>query len=294
MDGPAVAAMLLVCLCWGSQNVAIKLAARGMTPVLQVGLRSAGSAFLVGALMLWRGEGCSWRDDTFWPGVFAGLVFGATFLCVAVGLAYTTASHMAVFLYTAPVFAALGLHWLVAGEHLNPAQWLGVILAFGGIAFAFSDGFGGRATGGPDALRGDLLGVTSGVLWATSTVLIRRTALSEAPPTRTLFYQLAGGAVILLAVAASFHREQVIAMNQTVWLSLVFQVLAIGFASFLLWFWLLRRYLASRLVVFSFLTPIIGVTIAVLVLKDPLDLRFIIGATLVLAGIATVNLTRKT
>lgn len=90
----------------------------------------------------------------------AGLLFGVEFLLVAQGLVYSTASHISVFLYTAPVFAALGLHWLLPEERLTPLQWLGVAIAFAGIAVAF------LGKGDPQAasnmLLGDAMGLTAG------------------------------------------------------------------------------------------------------------------------------------
>jgi len=73
------------------------------------------------------------------------------------------------------------------------------------------------------------------------------------------------------------------------WGNLAFQTVVVAFASYLFWFWLLRRYLASRLSIFSFLTPLFGVAFGVLLLDEPLDPRFVLGAVLVLAGIFVVN-----
>jgi drug/metabolite transporter (DMT)-like permease len=56
---------------------------------------------------------------------------------------------------------------------------------------------------------------------------------------------------------------------------------------------MLRRYLASRVTVFSFLTPMFGVGFGVLLLGDPVDLRFAVGALLVLVGVVMVNLRGK-
>jgi drug/metabolite transporter (DMT)-like permease len=64
----------------------------------------------------------------------------------------------------------------------------------------------------------------------------------------------------------------------------------ISFASYLAWFWLLRRYLASRISVFSFMTPLFGVSFGVLLLGEPLTPVFAGGALLVLAGISVVSL----
>ncbi len=79
-------------------------------------------------------------------------------------------------------------------------------------------------------------------------------------------------------------------MTGIAWLSLAFQSVIVVFASFLAWFWMLRRYLASRLSVFSFLTPLFGVGFGVLLLGDPVDGRFAGGALCVLVGILLVNL----
>jgi drug/metabolite transporter (DMT)-like permease len=73
-------------------------------------------------------------------------------------------------------------------------------------------------------------------------------------------------------------------------LSLVFQTLIIAIASYLAWFWLLRRYLTSRLMLLSLLTPIFGVLFGAALLGDPVDLRFGLGALLVLMGVLIVNL----
>jgi drug/metabolite transporter (DMT)-like permease len=292
LDGVAVATMVVLCLCWGLQQVAIKVAASSMTPVMQTGVRSAIATLLVCGLMCWRRSSFSLRDGTFWPGIAAGVLFAAEFLCISVGLMYTTASHMVVFLYTAPIFTVLGLHWFVAGERLRAGQWIGVFAAFAGIALAFSSGFGMQGSDWADILLGDALGMLAGVLWAATTIVIRRSSLSEAPPTKTLLYQLAVSALMLLAIAASTGQATVQTMTGIAWLSLFFQSVIVTFASYLAWFWILRRYLASRVSVFSFLTPLFGVAFGVLLLNDPVGSRFAGGAALVLTGIVLVNMRR--
>ena len=102
--------MLLLCAIWGSQQVAIKLAAGDIAPMLQVALRSGIAAVLVGLLLLWQRGWREWVSSTWLAGLLAGVLFALEFFFIALGLRYTTASHMAVFLYTAPIFSALGLH----------------------------------------------------------------------------------------------------------------------------------------------------------------------------------------
>ena len=81
------------------------------------------------------------RDGTLWPGVLAGLLFAIEFVFIFAGLATTDAARMVVFVYLAPCITAFGLHFLVPQERLSARQWAGVLVAFGGVAVAFGDGF---------------------------------------------------------------------------------------------------------------------------------------------------------
>ncbi|MGB6055828.1 MAG: DMT family transporter, partial [Burkholderiaceae bacterium] len=172
LDGLAVGTMLILCLCWGLQQVAVKAAAPAVHPVLQIGLRSGLAALMVAVLMAVRGQRVWFSDGSLWPGVVAGLLFAAEFLCVALALLYTTASHVSVFLYTAPIFLVLVLHWRLPDERIDARQWAGVLLAFAGIALAFVEGF----TQGDVSWRmlaGDALALAGGVLWAATTLVVR-------------------------------------------------------------------------------------------------------------------------
>ncbi|WP_197329813.1 DMT family transporter [Ralstonia syzygii] len=289
LDGTAIGLMVVLCMCWGLQQVAIKVAVHDVGPVMQAGVRSAIASVLVLAFALWRGTSLTLRDGTLPGGLMAGVLLGIEFLCIFIGLGHTTASRMAVFLYTAPIFTALGLHVFVQGEHLRLRQWAGIGIAFAGMVLAFADGMLHPAAG-PSTSLGDALGVLAGVLWSATTLVVRASRLSEAPAAKTLLYQLAVSAALLLAMAAGTGQAWTADLTPTALASLAYQSVLIAFASYLTWFWLLRRYLASRLSVFSFLTPLFGAAFGVLLLHDPVGLRFALAAALVLSGILLVNL----
>ncbi|WP_347904668.1 DMT family transporter [Pseudomonas purpurea] len=286
-DGFALQVMLGLCLVWGVQQVMIKWAAADIAPVMQAAGRSGISALLVGLLICWKGGwgqvGHTWRG-----GLLAGSLFAIEFLFIAEGLQLTTAAHMSVFLYTAPIFTALGVHWLLPSERLRPLQWLGIVLAFIGIATAFA---GGVSWDNLDRrmLLGDAFGVLAGAAWGATTVVVRASRLSEAPVTLTLFYQLIVGFVGLLLIAALSGQITHVSLTPVAVASVLFQGLVVSFCSYLIWFWLLRRYLAANLAVFSFMTPLFGVTFGVLLLNETLTINFIVGAVLVLLGITFVS-----
>jgi drug/metabolite transporter (DMT)-like permease len=283
-----MATMLLLCAIWGLQQVAIKAAAVDMSPVLQISLRSGISAALIGLLMLCSRVRFWVRDGTWRPGLLAGSLFAFEFLFIAEGLRFTTASHMAVFLYTSPIFTALGLHFFLPDERLRLHQWLGIGVAFSGIVTVFWGGALSPVTT-PDMLWGDALGILAGAAWGLTTVTVRASSLSEAPPTKTLQYQLTMAFLLLLPTAWLSGQTATAVFSPIVWVSLLFQGIVVSFASYLVWFSLLRSYLASRLVVFSFMTPLFGVAFGVLLLHEPLTVSFVAGALLVLLGIALVS-----
>ncbi|AKV00356.1 Permease of the drug/metabolite transporter (DMT) superfamily [Labilithrix luteola] len=128
----------------------------------------------------------------------------------------------------------------------------------------------------------------AGAAWGLTTVAIRVSRLGDAPAAQTLFYQLAGAFVILLPLAACTGRLQFHG-TALAWASLGFQTFIVSFVSYLAWFWLLRRYLAARLGVLSFLSPLFGVTMGALLLHERLAPSFITGAALVLVGLLVVN-----
>jgi drug/metabolite transporter (DMT)-like permease len=195
---------------------------------------------------------------------------------------------MSVFVYLAPPLTALGLHFFVRGERLGLQQWLGVALAFTGLVLAFAEGF----TSGRSTWRGDLCGIVAAFLWAATTVLIRASRLARASATKTLFYQLGVSALVLPLASFLLGEKGVSAINGLVLASLAYQGVVVAFASYLAWFWLLTRYLAARLSVLSFLTPLFGMLSGVVFLSEPLSAYFAAAALLVAAGIALVNFRR--
>jgi len=280
--------MLGLCVIWGIQQVMIKLAAADVAPLMQVTLRSGIAALLVGLLMCWRGGWEGLRQGTWRAGLLAGALFALEFYFIALGLQYTTASHMAVFLYTAPIFSALGLHLLLPSERLRAWQWLGIGLCFAGVVLAF----GGRASWANIDMRmllGDGFALLAGMAWGATTVVVRVSRLSEAPPGLTLFYQLFVAFLMLLGLAVFTGQVGALRLTPVGVASVLFQGVVVSFFSYFAWFWLLRRYLASNMAVFSFMTPLFGVSFGVLILDEPLSLNFIAGAMLVLLGITLVS-----
>lgn len=284
LDLFAIAIMVALCVLWGSQPISVKLISSDVAPIMQMGLRSAIAALVLGALTIGREGPRAFSDGSLPAGLLVGLLFAAEFLFIAQGLVLTSASHLVVFLYSAPIFSALALPIRFPDERLSPLQWAGVAVAFGGIAVSFLGG----GSMSRDMLLGDGLGLLAGLSWGLTTVAIRASKLSEAPAVKTLFYQVAFAGVALLGLAMLIGQTD-INLTPKVLLHLSYQTVVITLISYVVWFWLLRQYLASRLSILSFLTPLFGVVFGVAILNEPLEPPFVMGAVLVLLGISLVS-----
>lgn len=287
LDRFAICLMLLFCTVWGVQQVAVKVANAGISPVWQAGLRSIGATVLVWAWAMLRGERLFERDGTLWPGLLAGLLFAGEFALLFVALQFTTASRGVIFLYMAPFVVAIGALWLLPHESMRRAQWMGMGLAFAGIVLLFGENLlhpAGRAW------IGDLLMAGAAVLWGATTLTVKGSALARVSAEKMLLYQLAVSAVALPLLSWAMGEPGVFAPAPAVWASLAFQTVGVAAVSYVGWFNLIREYPATRLSSLSFLTPVMGVLAGSLLLGEALTSVVFVALALVGAGIWISNL----
>jgi drug/metabolite transporter (DMT)-like permease len=285
LSAGAIALMLMLCLTWGFNQIAVKLVLPDVPPMLQATIRSMGALpvlFIVGSL---RGVRFFERDGTLAAGLVAGLMFGIEFVLIYQGLRFTTASRAVVFLYTAPFFVALG-SYQVLGERLGASQWLGLAVSFAGVALAI-----GVPQPNVDSkvLLGDLMIVGGAALWAATTLVAKSTRLRFAAPEKALGYQVAMS-IPILGFAALLFGETITRTPSPLSMTLMaFQAVWVVGTTFTLWFALVKAYSASKLSAFTFITPLFGVVASYFIMHDTLSLAFGAAAVLVIAGLFLVN-----
>lgn len=288
LDGRAIAVVVVCCALWGLNQVATKVALAEMPPLGQAAARSLGAALLLALWSRWRGLALWSRDGTGRAGLLAGVLFALEFGCIFIGLQYTTASRMVVFIYVAPFVVALGMPFIARHEQLDMVQSLGLLVAFGGVVWAFFEGFAAPATG-PRQWLGDALGLAGAVLWGLTTLVLRGSRLASATPEKTLLYQLAVSGVALAAAAAVAGEVWPAQLTMRSLGPLAFQTVVVSFASYLAWFWLIRHYPATRLSAFTLLTPVFGLVAGVALLGEPATPRLLTALAAVAVGILLVN-----
>lgn len=288
LDARAIVLVVVCCALWGLNQVATKLALAEIPPLMQAAMRSAGAALLVAAWARWRGIRLFEHDGTARAGLAMGLLFALEFGCIFIGLQHTAASRMVVFIYLAPFVVALGMPFVARDERLRPAQLAGLAAAFGGVVWAFAEGLHAPTAGSRQWL-GDALGVAAAVIWGLTTLTLRGSRLASAAPEKTLLWQLVVSAVALAAASWAGGETLAAAPGAASLGPLAFQIVVVTFASYLVWFWLLRHYPATRLSAFMLLTPVFGLLAGVLLLGEPATARLLVALAAVCAGIALVN-----
>jgi drug/metabolite transporter (DMT)-like permease len=281
----AIALMLMLCLSWGFNQIAVKLVLPDIPPMLQATIRSACALPVLLLIARLRGVKIFASDGTLGAGLFAGVLFGFEFVLIYRGLKLTSASRAVVFVYTAPFFVALGAYQFL-GERLRALQWGGLGLSFLGVALAI-----GIPQADVDAkvLWGDLMIVGGGALWAATTLVVKTTSLLRAPPEKALGYQVATS-IPILGLAAWVSGETLTRFPGPLALSLlIYQAVWVVGLTFLLWFALVKTYSASKLSAFTFITPLFGVVASYFIMHDRLTPAFAAAALLVIAGLYLVN-----
>jgi drug/metabolite transporter (DMT)-like permease len=289
LDAAAIAITIGLCLCWGFNNVAIKLATHDIPPLIQSTARSLIAAFVVGLWTAGRGVPLFKRDGTLAAGILAGVLFALEFLLIYRGLVWTTATRGVLFLYLAPFFVVIGSRWLVPGDHFRLSQWLGLLLSFAGIVIAF--GLPTPATDPRQAL-GDIMLVGAAAAWAATTLTIKASTLNRISAEKTLLYQLIVSAPVLGIAAAIFGERMTAPPSALALGAFLYQAVWVVSITFTIWFVLVVRYSAARLSVFTFLAPLFGVAAGHFVLNEPLTPAFAVAVALVAIGLLLVNRPR--
>jgi drug/metabolite transporter (DMT)-like permease len=286
IDARAALILLACCAAWGFNQVAIKVANQGISPMLQAGLRSAVAGVIVLAWAHVRGIPLFERDGTLRAGIAAGLLFAAEFMLLYVGLEYTTASRGIIFLYLAPFAVAIGAHLFIPGDPLTWTKVAGLFAALTGLAVAMGEGV---LVPERPTLLGDLLSVAAAVVWGATTVVVRASALRFVSTEKTLMYQLAVSAAALPVASWLMGEAGITDLSPRVLIGFGYTVLVVAVVSYLAWFWLVRTYPPTRLASFTFLSPVFGVLAGLAVLGEEPSLSLGVALVLIGAGIWLVN-----
>jgi drug/metabolite transporter (DMT)-like permease len=273
--------MLLIVVCiWGANFIVIKSAFGAMPPLAFNAVRMTVAALVLGAI--WgvreREKTMPRRDWLSFLGV--GLLGNTLYqLLFVTGLDLTTSGVSSLLIGTIPIWAAL-LAMALGWEKITPRTWLGIFLAFGGVALVTLGSPSGMAK---NAIVGNALTLLAAACWAGYTVLSKR-LLEKYSALRVSAVGLLLGVPGLWPFAVP-DLLSLRALSLSLWGSILYAGgISIALA-YIIWSYGVQKLGAARTAIFNNLVPVVTFALAFLVLHEPVTSLQLVGGAVVLAGV---------
>jgi drug/metabolite transporter (DMT)-like permease len=228
------------------------------------------------------------RRSTFRRTVVAGAIVALTLVLQFVGTDLTGAAEGALLTTTTPAFVLL-FGATLEREHVTAVAWFGVAVALAGVTVvAFGNATSAGAT--PAALAGDALLVASAATWALFSS-VGRPLVHEVGAFRAIL-QASAVAIVLLVpfVPLELARSSMPPLDAAGLLAVAYLGIGATAVAWSLWY---RGYAAAPPAVSAgafFAQPIVGATLGALLLHESIDAGFLVGALLIVVGIAALVL----
>jgi len=276
------ASLLMAVFFIGTNPVAVKLAVLDVPPLPFVAIRFllAGLVLLPLALLLGKGREVGRKDLLVMAGV-GSVGVGMNNVAFTLGVSMTTASE------TALIYAAVPIWGILLGLALGlerPTLWGigGVALAFLGVGVVVYGGLGG---GGGSSLEGDLLVVIATVCWGSYTVLSLSLLRTYSPIVVASYTMLFGGLAVLPPALPGLVAAEWGEVGAEAWGAVAYSTLLVAAYGFWAWQWGVSRVGANRVLVYQYLTTLVGVASGVALLGESLTINKLLGGAVILLGV---------
>jgi drug/metabolite transporter (DMT)-like permease len=278
-------------MIWGTTWAAIRICLRGFPPLTGVALRFsiAGVALLLIAPFFGVKLGGGSRTWRVW------IINTILTFCISYSILYWAEQWVpsglaSVLFATFPLFVAILAHFLLPGERLTVLGLLGVLIGFAGVAVIFSEDFNKLL--GPKVAFASVVVLLSPICSAVGSVTVKKWGDGIHPlSTAAVPMALTG----LLVAPVAWASERSLGMHPTPGPVLaVFYLALIGSAlPFTLYFTLLKRLKATQLSLVNYAVPVVAVIVGAVFLSEPVTLRMVAGAVLVIVGVAVAGRAKE-
>ena len=285
LDTFGIAGLCFFSLISGDNQVVMKVVNDGLQPIFCAGLRSLVAAFLI-LLWLFLTKKSVKVEKSLVPAIlFYGMIFGAEFMFLYIALDLTSVIRVTIMFYTMPISLAFMNHFLLKNDKLSIGKTAGLFAAVIGVIISVGSS---TTVGGLKAsIIGDICALLGSIGWAYFAFYSKNSRVNTQSPDTLMFYAFLVSGPMLL-ILSMFYGDFIRDLTLLHYAGFTFQVL---FASigFIFWIWLFKRYSATTVASFSFLTPIMGIFFGSLLLSEQLSNALFVAGLLVTGGIYLVT-----
>jgi drug/metabolite transporter (DMT)-like permease len=287
MDFKTLIRILILAGLWGPSFLLIKLAVAEISPITTATIRvSIGAIFLIAMLKIMGKKllpfGKIWKQF-FIMGLFSNAI---PFCLFCVGEMSIDSSMAALINGAPPIFTAMLAHYFLKDEPLTIQKILGICLGISGLLALFI----------PNLLAG-----ASGSAWGIAAIVLAtlcyaigfvyaKAKLKGIPPLIAPASQLILASLVLIPVSLIF--EQPLSMPMPSWTAIL-ALLGLGVGgtgiAFVIFFKVIETAGATAVSMTAYLLPVVGMTLGVLFLDEPMTWNNILGGALILSAMLVVN-----
>jgi len=287
-----VLAFLAIYVLWGSTYLAIRVGVETLPPLGMAATRFLVAGVLLGAWTLLQGKFeratlVHWRSATI---VGALLLFGGNG-CVVLAETRVESGVAALVIATTPLWM-ISIHALApGGTRPRPVEIAGLALGFAGVWVLVDPGVGWAV----DPL-GTVLLVIATISWASGSLYSRSAPLPRSPLQGAAMEMLAGGAVLLVAslVRGEWASVEPARFSLASIASLAYLVVFGSLVGFSAYIWLLRVTTPAKVATYAYVNPVVAVALGWAVLSEPITTDTLVATALIVAAVVLTTVVRKT
>lgn len=287
MSSRSWAAFLLLGGVWGSSFLWIKIGLQELGPFTLVAYRLLFGILGMAAVALLMRPVFPRRRKAWVALAIMGITNTALpFTLISWGQLTVESSVASILNSTVPLWALMIAPQFLSDERVTPASVIGLLLGFGGVVLILQRDLNGAWASG--TLVGSIAILGAAVLYAGSAVFARRFLDGMNHIVQALVPIFVADSV-LWPLAALNESPVVLPAQSHTWIALLWLGLLGSCLAYLLYYYLLHDIGPTRTTMVTYLFPVVGITLGVVFLGEPLDAALVLGALLVLAGIVIVN-----
>ena len=286
-DFTFVAGILSVFLCvvFGSNAVAIKLAFAGLGVFTTAAIRFSVAALTIFVWAKVTGQTIGLKKGQLHQVLILAALFAVQLSMFYFGLSKSNASRGTLIANLLPFWILFLAHFFIPGDRITGRKFLGILLGFGGVAFMFAETKGVTA-----GFRvAELIILLATFIWACSVIYLKR-IIADFSPFQITLYSMIFSVPIFFLEALLWDAPMVSQLDSKIIGALLYQSLITAAFGFVAWNTLLQKYGAVALHSFIFIMPISGVVLGGVVLGEPITLKILTALALIVAGILVVHL----
>jgi drug/metabolite transporter (DMT)-like permease len=282
---------LLLCLIWGSTWLFIKLGLNDLPPFTFAGIRFVIASVIIFAVVKARRLSLP-RTRADWTLLaFTGLLsFSLNYGLLFWGEQYISSGLAALLQATIPAFGLVIAHFYLPTEQMTPAKIFGIVMGVAGVGVVFSNQL---HFAGSRALAGSVAIVIGAACAAYANVLVKVRG-AKLDPAILAGGQMFFGLIPLLLIGIPLEGNPLhyhwtrMAVVSLFYLAIVGSVVA-----FLLYYWLVQHMDVTKTMLVALVTPVIAVTLGVVILNEDLNWRTFVGGAMIISGIGLIVLRRS-